>query len=321
MEAQETAMTEPFSDRYWTEEFQVTQADLGRIERHIRETNQAHDLTALARRVVRGRLRYGPETSAPAQPTWQEDPSVRLWDPAADWEVGNHAIVAVGFAVEGRTVHEPFVGEVINVEAARVTVQIDALGTPKTYVTSAEADDLRKWRRFVENLVAVRRRAEDLGGQVEYVLLEHGERVISQLLNALSADKRFVRLAGRWFLRELAVSATEEQLVSLAWAMVPLEEPQATADLVPSVEPPLTEGDPGLFGLYLAMREHSHLFENVDPGQRPRWALAGPPPGARTARYAAYDPQTYEVLCLPDRPIPPETVERLWHVELLKAVI
>jgi len=53
-------MSDPFSDRYWIEEFQITQADLDRIAAHIRDTGQAHDLTALARRVVRGRLRYGP---------------------------------------------------------------------------------------------------------------------------------------------------------------------------------------------------------------------------------------------------------------------
>lgn len=75
---------------------------------------------------------------------------------------------------------------------------------------------------------------------------------------------------------------------------------------VPSVEPPLTKGDPGFFGLYLAMREHAELSENADPGKRSRWVLAGPPPGFCTAQHAAYDPETYEIICFPDRPIPPE---------------
>ena len=47
-------MTDSSSDRYWIEEFQVTRADLDRIAAHIRETGQARDLTALARRLVRG---------------------------------------------------------------------------------------------------------------------------------------------------------------------------------------------------------------------------------------------------------------------------
>jgi hypothetical protein len=314
-------VTDPFSDHYWIEEFQVTQADLDRIAAYVRETRGAHDLTALARRVVRGRLRYGPETSAPAWPAWAEDPSVRLWDPGDQWREGDHAIVAVGFAEEGRTVHEPFVGEVTRVDANQVTVQIDALGESRAFTTQAQADCLERWRQFVEDLVEARRGSRDLETQTGYVLLEHGERVVSQLLDALRADERFVRLAGRWFLRELAVPPTGEQLAALAWAMVPLEEPLPTADLVPLVRPPLAEGEPGLFGLYLALRDQAGSFENVDPGKRPRWVLAGPPPGSCTPHHAAYDPETYEVLCLPGEAVPPEAVRRLWEVGLLEVVI
>lgn len=169
--------------------------------------------------------------------------------------------------------------------------------------------------------MAARRDTKDVETQVEYVILEHGERVVSQLLDALRADERFVCLAGHWFLRELAVSPTEEQLTTLAWAMVSLEEPQSTAELVPRVEPPLAESDPGLFGLYLAMRDRPDLFENADPGQRPRWVLAGQPPGSCIPQYAAYDPETYEILCLPGKSAPPETVKRLWNLGLLKAVL
>jgi hypothetical protein len=168
--------------------------------------------------------------------------------------------------------------------------------------------------------VETRRGARDIETQTEYVILEHGKRVISQLLEALRADERFVRLAGRWFLRELAVPTTDEQLAALAWAMVPLDEPKPTADLVPLVQPSLSEGDAGLFGLYLAMRD-SDLFQNADPGQRPRWLLSGPPPGACAVQHAAYDPETYEIICLPEESISPEVVEQLWEAQLLRAVL
>ncbi|HIQ02026.1 MAG TPA: hypothetical protein EYH30_07845, partial [Anaerolineales bacterium] len=261
------------SDAYWTDEFQATHADLDRIETHIRRTGQAHDLTTLARRVVRGRLRHGPESSAPAQPAWAEDPSVRLWDPAGEWKEGDHVVIAVGSAVEGQTLYEPYVGEIVAVEPGQVRVQIDALGEARVYYTRIKYsdDDLRKWRRFVKDLVEAKRRLQDMESQVDFVILKHGERVLSQLLDALRADDRFVRLAGRWFLRDLAAPPSGEQLSTLAWAMVPLEAPQPTEALAPLVQPPLAEGDPGLFGLYLAMRERTDLFRNVDPGKRPRW--------------------------------------------------
>jgi hypothetical protein len=212
---------------------------------------------------------------------------------------------------------------VTKIEADKVTVQIDALGKSRSYYTRAKysPDDPQKWHRFVEDLVEARRGTRDVKTQVEYVVLEHGERVISQLLDVLLGDSRFVRLAGRWFLRELAIPPTEEQMAALAWAMVGLEAPQPTADLVPLVQPPLAEGDPGLFGLYVATRERPELFENADPDQRPRWVLAGPPPGPCTPRCAAYDPETYEVLCLPGEPAPPEAISRLWDLKLLRAVL
>ena len=314
-------MSDPFSDRYWIEEFQVTEADLDRIEAKMSETSRAYDLTALGQRVVGGRLRYGPEDhSAPARAQWADDESVQLWDPAAAWEAGDHAIVAVGFTLLGTKVHRPFVGEVTLVQGDKASVRIDALKATKKYFVRGSAQDLQKWRRFVEGLVEERRGAKDVDTKTEYVILEHGKRVISQLFDALRADQRFVRLAGHWFLRELALPATEEQLGGLAWAMVRLEQPTSTADLVPLVEPPLAKGDPGLFGLYLAMRE-SDLFENADSGQRPRWDLAAPPPGPCVAARAAYDPESYEVLCLPEVSVPQEVVERLWQVQLLRVVI
>lgn len=152
-------------------------------------------------------------------------------------------------------------------------------------------------------------------------MLKHGERISGQLLDALRAHECFIYLAGHWFLRELAAPPTEAQLASLAWAMLPLETPQSTADLIPLIQPPLASGDPGLFGLYLALRAHPELFENADPGLRPRWRLVGPPPGTAVARFAAYDPETYAVLCVSGEALTAEMVTRLWQLELLRAVV
>jgi len=312
-------MSDVYDSAYWSDEFQVTQADLERIAAYIRETGQAHDLTELAKRVVRGRLRFGPETSAPAQSSWASDPSVRLWDPAGKWQKGDHVIVA---RLVAKGVYEPFVGEIIEVESSQVRLQLDGVDQPAIYLRAAPGSEkAHKWHAKVREVIAQKREALGFDQQAEAILLIHGERVASQLLDALRTDKRFVRLAGRWFLRELALPPTEEQLSALAWAMVPLQEPRPTDALLPLIQPPLSEGDPGLFGLYLAMRQHPELFNNVDPELRPRWVLAGPPPSPFTPRHAAYDPHTYEILCLPNQPASPEIVRRLWELELLRAVV
>ncbi len=316
-------MSDVYDSAYWSDEFQVTQADLERIAAHIRETGQAHDLTELAKRVVRGRLRYGPETSAPAQSSWASDPSVRLWDPAGEWKEGDHVIVRTwSYKTRQNTVT---VGEVSKVEADGVLVHVmmDDIRDPirKFERAAAGSPEAVTWHQTVRRALEAMQHSSNLEDSVQRIILKHGQRVVSQLLDALRADDRFVRLAGRWFLHELALSPTEEQLSALAWAMVPLEEPQPTDALVRLVRPPLPEGDPGLFGLYLVMRQHPEMFNNVDPELRPRWVLAGPPAGAFTPRHAAYDPHTYEILCLPNQPASPEIVRRLWDLELLRAVM
>ena len=313
-------MTDPSSDQYWLSEFHITQADLERIATHIRDTGQAHDLTALARRVVGGRLRHGHETSAPAQPAWAADPSVRLWDPAGKWKVGDHVIVAR--RIPTTHIFEPLVGEIVAVVPGEVTVRLDRVEKPAMYRRAPRgSDEARKWHAKVQEVVAAKRRAPDLEERAEAIILTYGERIVSQLLDALRADERFLRLAGRWFLHELALPPAAPQLAALAWAMVGQDAPQPTEALAPLVQPPLAAGDPGLFGLYLGLRERSDLFENAEPGQRPRWVLAGPPPGSCTPAHAAYDPHTYAILCLPGQPIPPDMVRRLWDLGLLRAVL
>ena len=315
-------MSDPFSDQYWRDEFVVTTADLERLSDFVVETNQAHDLTVLAQRIVRGRLRYGTDLTDPALKAASEGRErVCLWDPEGVWKVGDRVIVAVSVLVATGYIHVPYVGEVVNVYDDRVRIQIDALNDRRDYSTVESPAKLQKWREFVENLVATRQGTQDEKTRVEYVLLRFGERLVTQVLNALKQDSRFIELDGRWFLRQLAAFPTEEQLGFLAWKMVPFHEPRSTIDLVSLVQPPLVAGDAGVFGLYLALRQHPALFGNADPGLRPRWRLVGPPPGAGMARNAAYDPATYTVLCMPGETLAPELVVRLWNLNLLEAII
>ncbi len=308
---------------YWAHDFTITENDINRIVRYIQRVRKAQYLTDLARRVIRGRLLYGEDLSDPIPFQRLKSLSVRLWDPTQTWKPGDLVIVAVTFPKKGKNYREPYVGEVINVTKTEVDVHIDELKMTLTFSTKPHygSDDLSKWHQTVKNLVYDLWRDPDVEARTTAVFLEHGERIVSQLLNALKADERFVRLSGRWFLRELAKLPTQVQLNSIAWALAMYDEPQPTETLALLAEPPLVEGDAGLFGLYLAMRERPDIFHNVTPGLRPQWILAGPPPGEHVVTHAAYDPDTYEILCLPNSLIDPQTVQRLWKLGLLKAVV
>jgi hypothetical protein len=209
---------------------------------------------------------------------------VRLWDPAGGWQVGDHAVVWTYSYV--RRTDEVKIGEVVNQDVASASFLVEDIKdrTRKFLRAKPNTDEARRWRRIVEEAVARLRQAQNIDEWTELIALEHGDRIASQLLGALRTDGRFVRLAGRWFLRRLAVAPLEAQLTDLAWAMLSLDEPQPTETLLSQLPPPVAEGDAGLFGLYLGMRSRPDLFANADPGQRPRWTLAGPPPGPAVAR-------------------------------------
>jgi hypothetical protein len=313
-------MTNILSDAYWSGEFAITRNDLDRTAAHIHETACAHDLTALAKRVVRGRLLYGPDAGARAVPPWASDPSVRLWDPAGQWQIGDHAIVLTWSSALKRSA--VMLGEIVAMDSSGANVAVDDKWSAERRFLFAAigSGSANEWQETVRKAVETLRKGVSPEEQVEAVLLQHGHQVGGQLLDALQPDPRFVSLGRRWYLRELAAPLTEQQISALGWAMLQLDDAQPTETLVKLVEPPLAEGDRGLFGLYLAMRDRADLFSNADPGQRPRWVLAGPPPGPFVPRCAAYDPQTYEVLCLPDERASPEVAKHLWDLGLLQAV-
>ena len=88
-------MSDVYSDHYWQSKFTVTQADMDRLEARIAKTGKAHELDAMTKRIIRGRLRHGAEISPAARGVQAAlaDHSVRLWDPAGKWEVGDHVVI------------------------------------------------------------------------------------------------------------------------------------------------------------------------------------------------------------------------------------
>ena len=319
-----------YSDVYWTTEFTLTEADLVRLAAYIDRSGRAQPLGTLARRIVNGRLRHGPDQSAPIGQLFGVDTAVKQWDPAAEWQIGDHVIVLR--KPEDRFV--AYVGEVQDVVLdergpgfSRVDVFIPEENRVHGYGPMS-ADDPRRQTIMANIKYEVARKREALASQasdeaeaetVEIIMYVHGERIIEPLLQALSEDDRFVRLDGRYFLRSLALLPSESHLHQLAWSLLGESASLTTTDLLARTSD--ATGDEALFGLYLALRQHPEWFANAQPGKRPLWTLAGPPPGSFTPQFPAYDPDSYEMLCLPETEAPPNVVARLWETELLTAVV
>lgn len=312
-------MTDITSPTHWTQEFAITQADVDRIAARMEREGCAFDLTDLARRMVCGRLEHGPESSPSAQTDWLDQASIRTWNPAGDWAVGDYAIIWT-WSYRNRR-YEVVLGEVSDTDADYVYFEVnDTRDSRRKYHRAVSGSEkAMKWQQTVCDAVAKLRQGSSLDERVELVVLQNGERILAELLKSLRTDERFVRLSGRWFLRGRAVPPTDTQLSLLAWSLFGEEEPQSTEALFRRVQPPLPEDDAHLFGLYLALRQHRDLFQNTST-QRPLWKLAGSPPPV-TPRHAAYDPDTYHILCVPGELVLLPAARRLWEIGLLAAIL
>jgi hypothetical protein len=309
------------SDTYWQSEFAITDADLDRLERFIEEQRAAQPLETLVKRVIRGRLRYGADTASVASGSRAvlRDRQARLWDPAAAWHAGEHAILWTYSYARQR--NEVKIGVMVGQDQEAVLFEVDDTRDTRRIMQRARSDSrsAQTWRQTVENAVEQLRRAPEGIGRVDLIVLEHGSRVASHLLGALKADGRFVESVGRWFLRRLTVAPPGEQVAALAWAMLERETPEVweTSEVCRECG---IEDDAGRFGLHLAMAGQPGRFGNIGTPERPRWHLAGPPPGEVTARHAAYDPETYHVLSEPGERLDRAVSARLWELGLLRAV-
>lgn len=304
--------------------FLVYREDLNRLARWLQLRASAQDLTTLLRRFVRGRLRYGPVQRGTLVTDTVREGLVRFWDPSKAWQVGDLAIFPEPVMRDRVRAFTPAIGEVIRMQGNGAMVRIDGRPSPQVFGTASSQQGgsaLRHWRRSVEDLVrALPDRSDELSS-IDYTLYRFGEAAAANLLSALRQDIRFVTLEGQWFLRSLVVSPSPAQLDGLAYAMLLADRPMTVAELLPLVPPPATSGAAGRFGLSLCLQERPDLFYNVDDGARPRWALSGVPPGDYVARFAAYDPETGDVLCEPGDGLDAATVQRLWALGLLRAVV
>jgi hypothetical protein len=302
--------------------FRVTRTDLDRMAHRFEQTGLSCTLTELGRYFVAGRLRGGCQEGGSIPMAASSEERVRIWDPGRAWHAGDVVITAVLALRDGLQVSRPVIGEVIRVLGNSATLRVDGSGTPCIYGMMAPGRrdaTLDRWRAATEDAVAALRDRSDEDSRIDHLLWALGESIWGDLLGALRQDARFIALRGQWFLRSLAVTPSRQELEALARVLLRSSEgPWSPADLV-GWQP--GRGASGLFGLDLAMHAHPDLFMNIDPGAGPRWILAGPPPGPYTARQAAYDPESYQLLCEPGDLLREEVVQRLWALDLLDVIV
>lgn len=309
-----------FYDRYWSRMFGIAQADNDRLAQQIRETGQSLDLTTAARSIVLDRLRHGPQLgSRPAPDGRMPQHVVRSWDPTAIWCQSDRTVVIVPNPRPGHP-YVASVGEIISVDSDHVVMQVDGNPIPQVCALGIGGGGYGRKSPEVEMARLVDAPSED--AQVDYCLWRYGDHIVGRVLHALEADGRFVELEGQWFLSELAARPDEEDLIALARAIFANSGPPMTATELATRLPRFAPASIAEhFGLVLSMRERRDLFTNVGTFSHPRWTLAGPPPMPFVAQRAAFDPDTYEILCVAGEVLSFTVARRLWDTGLLREVL
>lgn len=328
------APNEVLSNKYWQEEFQVTKEDLDRIALFIEETQKAYNLTYLAKRLILKRLRFGKVSGEFIRVSrkGEHEGLARIWNPAEKWRIGDLAIVASqpdqlitqykNECDEVSVEHEIHIGEVIKVEKDTISIRWDRSGglpCIKKYAIGLSQEKANKIVLYTQQLAEEKLKSRMLEDNAEAIMAQN-PHIAGDLNDALKADRRFIQLDSRWFLGELCRGVSKTDLESISWYLFSGEEPKSTEALC-RINPSLASVKDGdLFSLYIELMGHPETFQLVEDRSPVCWVLYGSPLGKHKLRFAAYDPGTYQVLCLPDRPASEENIKRLFSLGLLKVL-
>lgn len=305
-------MTDIYSDEYWLNEFTITTADLNRFQEKILRDNTPTDTTSLVNQLIKGRLEYGHEVSPSVLKTWTGKDSVRIWDPLEKWSVGDRIIVPKEVK---NGYYQCFIGEIIRVieTKSQIEVWLDGQETLAIYRYGNPA--AVGVSEFTRQLV------EKKYGEVDYIVVRFGNRIVSALLHALEADKRFIRLEGKWFLKhQLPVIATSK--LQSAHQTLLGRDSFVLDDILPMAQVDGVQNETLLkMGVQVALQGLPERFENIGTTARPLWRALPPSPEKAKVKYHAYDPKTYEVLCLPGQSVELQKAKRLMDLKLYKFMV
>lgn len=319
-------MTDVYSDEYWLNEFDITQNDLGRIAGRMAIEKKPQDLKSIAMQVIHGRLTHGHDFSPSAIANLTGTSSVCLWDPEADWKVGD--LVLIARENQHRNQYEAFLGRITTIYPESAVLYIDELHRnveytrliPGTHTTLKYGHQADTWRNTVKEAVERKLQTQDVTERSEGILLRHGEAILNKLLLGLETDSRFIGLENKWYLMEMLSNFEENKLENLHARYVGSDH--FTLDKASG----FFENDNSINRIILQMSIQAALinqpdkFKNNGTSLYPMWKALLPPPEKSKAKFYVYDPQTYEILCSPEQRLSPGAAKRLLELEFYNHV-
>lgn len=306
-------------------EINITVDDLERLGRWLKQQNCGATLDDLTRRVIRGRLRYGRDTSPSAAITEGEQQRILSWNQEDEWAVGSRVQVA-------KNTRLPDSQEYMLMSYFGTIVKIDTyfhIRINDKTILYRRSNDPQERQKFYDNTRnSIQAHEQELQGQaeetsqnkrVELETLHHGAEYASQLLNALSHDQRFFFFKNEWYLQECLPPVPRDLLEQL-YHKLGKTELVFTLEQLQVQEPELPPGEMGQAALHQALIKHPDLFQPVDGG----WKRVPPPPppwNKAVGVYYVYDPRTYEILLKPGEKPSKKTCDRLKELGFYDQVV
>lgn len=316
-------MTDVFSEEYWSEQFNITQDDLQRITERLERESAPQDLKSIALRIVRGRLEHGHDLSPAVLSELTGKSSVRLWDPAGDWQVGDVVLVArhSGNDQEGDPIHSAYLAEVMEIRDGLAFIKIENIGVKKYSLARPGSQDAINWHKTVREVVEKKLQSDDLDQQAEGILLRYGERVFSRLADTLQSDSRLTELEGKWFPTKKLPHLDGASLKLMHRTV--LQQPSLTVDeLMAQVKKNVPIDETFLrIAIQSALEGAPHRFEKTGTSSQPQWKARLPEPSQAEVTHFAYDPRTYEILSRPGQRLTQKNAQRLQELNLYAHVV
>jgi hypothetical protein len=320
-------MTDVYSDEYWQNEFKITQNDLARIAERMSREKKAQDLKAIAVRIIHGRLEHGHDLSPVALTNLTGEPSVRLWDPEANWQLGDLVLVARENPYNHQ--YDAFLGIISSTNPETAYIYIEELkqkvgygrllpGTSTTLRYGTKADT---WRSTVKDAVERKLQSQDINVQAEGILLRYGENILNRLHMGLAADAQFIGLEGQWYLVDELQEVDAKRLEILHNQYVGLGSFLLEDALKLFEVSNLADTIILKMSIHVALVKQPERFKNSGTLLRSLWNALPPKPDKARVKYYAYDPQTYEILCAPEQRLASERAKRLIELGLYNCLV
>jgi len=284
--------------------FEITVADLDRFANWLDENHVGLLLKDFTRRIIRGRLRFGKDSTLPALPIQVQPKGVLSWNQENQWKIGSQVLVArKRTSTTGTFV--PDIGIIVDMSDQIIRIRFsDKEVEYKRYSPgSQEAQSLyEKIKKHIEDEQRKLQEASpdqvDEESQIDVIFLEHGDKISSRIEYALEHDPRFIKFNNCWYLKSWRTSISPKLLEQIQRRLWRENNREVTIQQVRNHLPDLPEGEPGDLSLFCALIDHPTWFAAKGENWRVL-APPPPPPDKAEALYYVYDPSTYQIILKP----------------------